>query len=92
MYADAKTQHHDVAHERRTGQVTASHQEEAMSVDNGDTGGQSARSSDANKLTLCSPVRPAQHISLVMHRWSDEDVADFRSHDPTGWSPEKHMP
>ena len=50
-------------------------------IDNGDAGGQSALSSDANKLTLCSPVRPAQHISLVMHRWSDEDVADFRSHD-----------
>ena len=50
-------------------------------IDNGDTGGQSALSSDANKLTLCSPVRPAQHISLVMHRWSEEDVAEFCLHD-----------
>ena len=46
-------------------------------IDKGDTGGQSALSSDANRLTLCSPVRPAQHISLVMHRWSEEDVAEF---------------
>ena len=50
-------------------------------IDNGDTGGQSALSSDANKLTLCSPVRPAQHISLVMQRWSEEDVAEFCLHD-----------
>ena len=46
-------------------------------IDNGDTGGQSDLSSDANKLTLCSPVQPAQHISLVMHRWSEEEVAEF---------------
>ena len=43
-------------------------------IDNGDTGGQSERSSDANKLTLCSPIRPAQHISLVMHRWSEDEM------------------
>ena len=43
-------------------------------IDNGDTGGQSERSSDANKLTLCSPLRPAQHISLVMHRWSEDEM------------------
>ena len=34
-------------------------------IDNGDTGGQSARSSDYNKLVLCSPLRPAQHIAMV---------------------------
>ena len=34
-------------------------------IDNGDTGGQSERSSDYNKLTLCSPFRPAQHIAAV---------------------------
>ena len=38
-------------------------------------------SSDANKLTLCSPIRPAQHISLVMHRWTDEEVAEFWAQD-----------
>ena len=42
-------------------------------IDNGDKGGQSERSSDANKLTLCSPS-PAQHISLVMHRWSEDEM------------------
>ena len=50
-------------------------------IDNSDTGGQSDQSSDANKLTLCSPVRPAQHISLVMHRWSEEEVAEFCQND-----------
>ena len=34
-------------------------------IDNGDTGGQSALSSDHNKLVLCSPLRPAQHIAMV---------------------------
>ena len=46
-------------------------------IDNGDTGGQSALSSDANKLTLCSPLRPAQHIRLAMHRWTDEEISNF---------------
>ena len=30
---------------------------------------------------LTSPVRPAQHISLVMHRWSEEEVAEFCQND-----------
>ena len=50
-------------------------------IDNGDTGGQSDLSSNASTLTLCSPVRPAQHISLVMHRWSEEEVAEFCQND-----------
>ena len=50
-------------------------------IDNGDTGGQSERSSDANKLTLCSPLRPAQHISLVMHSWTSDTIEHFRLHD-----------
>ena len=53
-------------------------------IDNGDTGGQSERSSDANKLTLCSPLRPAQHISLVMHNWtsaSPDTIRYFQAHD-----------
>ena len=50
-------------------------------IDNGDTGGQSALSSDANKLTLCSPLRPAQHIRLAMHRWTEEEISDFFAHD-----------
>ena len=34
-------------------------------IDNADVGGQSALSSDANKLVLCSPLRPAQHIAIT---------------------------
>ena len=34
-------------------------------IDNADTGGQSALSSDANKLVLCTPLRPAQHAAAV---------------------------
>eukprot|EP00435_Cladocopium_sp_Y103_P068877 s168_g32.t1 len=44
-------------------------------IDNGDTGGQSDRSADANKLTLCSALRPAQHITLAMQTWDTEAVA-----------------
>ena len=45
-------------------------------IDNGDTGGQSSLSSDWNKLALCSPLRPAQHVSLIAasmprQQWSD---------------------
>eukprot|EP00435_Cladocopium_sp_Y103_P048528 s781_g14.t1 len=50
-------------------------------IDNGDTGGQSELSSDANKLTLCSPLRPAQHIALVMHEWSPEEQQNFHQVD-----------
>eukprot|EP00435_Cladocopium_sp_Y103_P031497 s1905_g8.t1 len=50
-------------------------------IDNGDTGGQSELSSDANKLTLCSPLRPAQHIALVMHEWSLEEQQHFHQDD-----------
>jgi hypothetical protein len=50
-------------------------------IDNGDTGGQSERSSDSNKLTLCSPLRPVQHISLVVHLWSSEEIQEFCQHD-----------
>ena len=34
-------------------------------IDNADHGGQSALSSDANKLVLCSPLRVAQHIAVT---------------------------
>ena len=50
-------------------------------IDKGDTGGQSERSSGAKKLTFCSPLGPAQHISLVMHLWSCEDIQEFCRHD-----------
>ena len=41
-------------------------------IDNGDTGGQSERSSDWNKLVLCSPLRPAQHVGAVASLLTDE--------------------
>ena len=40
-------------------------------IDNGDTG-QSERSSDWNKLVLCSPLRPAQHIGAVASLLTDD--------------------
>ena len=46
-------------------------------IDNADTGGQSDRSSDSNKLTLCSPLGPAQHVVLVLAGWSHEAIAEF---------------
>ena len=39
-------------------------------IDNADHGGQSALSSDANKLVLCSPLRVAQHI-VATHQYMD---------------------
>ena len=35
-------------------------------IDDAAKGGQSALTSDANKLVLCSPLRPAQHIAAAM--------------------------
>ena len=40
-------------------------------IDNADTGGQSALSSDANKLVLCTPLRPAQHAAAVVAAMSE---------------------
>eukprot|EP00438_Fugacium_kawagutii_P021872 Skav233041 [mRNA] locus=scaffold909:1185193:1185945:- [translate_table: standard] len=50
-------------------------------IDDGHLGGQSDRSSDANKLTLCSALRPAQHVALVMRRWSPAQLALFQEGD-----------
>ena len=46
-------------------------------IDNGDTGGQSERSSDSNKLTLFSPI-PAQQ--LAMSAWIEEEILWFNDH------------
>lgn len=35
-------------------------------IDNADQGGQTEYSADFNKLVLCSPLRPAQHIQATM--------------------------
>ena len=50
-------------------------------IDNADTGGQSLRSSDANKLVLCSPLRPAQHIAAVMQRMDEGQLRSAREGD-----------
>eukprot|EP00435_Cladocopium_sp_Y103_P041796 s1601_g11.t1 len=50
-------------------------------IDNGDTGGQSDRSADANKLTLCSALRPAQHITLAMQTWDVDTIQTFQAGD-----------
>ena len=50
-------------------------------IDNADTGGQSLRSSDANKLVLCSPLRPAQHIAAVMQRMDESQLRLARKGD-----------
>ena len=42
-------------------------------IDDAARGGQSDRSNDANKLVLCSPLRPAQHIALVANHFSDAE-------------------
>ena len=50
-------------------------------IDNADTGGQSELSSDANKLVLCSPLRPAQHIALVHSRCSPAALSEAQAGD-----------
>ena len=50
-------------------------------IDNADAGGQTLRSSDANKLVLCSPLRPAQHISQVLRHMSPPELAQAAATD-----------
>lgn len=57
-------------------------------IDNADSGGQTERSSDANKLPLCSALRPAQHVALVMRQWSPEQLAEFQEGDSWESGPE----
>lgn len=45
-------------------------------IDNADDGGQSERSSDSNKLVLCSPFRPAQQIAWVISRMTAVQLAE----------------
>ena len=42
-------------------------------IDYAARGGQSALSADRNKLVLCSPLRPAQHIAAVSS-WASDDL------------------
>ena len=50
-------------------------------IDNADDGGQSERSSDSNKLVLCSPFRPAQQISWVLSGMTPSDLKAASLHD-----------
>ena len=50
-------------------------------IDNADAGGQTLRSADANKLVLCSPLRPAQHISQVLRQMSPSERAQAAATD-----------
>ena len=50
-------------------------------IDNADTGGQSERSQDANKLQLCSPFRPAQQIAITLQAMSAAQLHEARAGD-----------
>ena len=50
-------------------------------IDNADVGGQSLLSSDANKLVLCSPLRPAQHIAITHSYLSSEALSQAQASD-----------
>ena len=50
-------------------------------IDNADVGGQCERSSDPNKLTLCSPIRPAQHVAVAMNFLEGSDLSRARKSD-----------
>ncbi|CAE7039628.1 unnamed protein product [Symbiodinium sp. CCMP2592] len=47
-------------------------------IDNAADGGQSAASSDSNKLVLCSPLRPAQHLRATIDQMSEEQLQEAR--------------
>ena len=51
-------------------------------IDDAARGGQSERSQDANKLVLCTPFRPAQHIALVAHFTPAAEWTAMISEDP----------
>ena len=50
-------------------------------IDSADVGGQSERSSDPNKLTLCSPIHPAQHVAVAMNFMEGSDLRRARQSD-----------
>ena len=52
-------------------------------IDDAARGGQSERSHDANKLVLCSPFRPAQHVALVAQLLSPAEWKTAMQED--GW-------
>ena len=50
-------------------------------IDNAHTGGQSAFSSESNKLVLCSALRPAQHASLAVSALGFDGAKEVLQHD-----------
>ena len=50
-------------------------------IDNAHTGGQSAFSSESNKLVLCSALRPAQHASLAVSALGFDRAKEVLQHD-----------
>ena len=51
-------------------------------IDDAARGGQSERSQDANKLVLCTPFRPAQHVALVAHFTTEAEWTAQANDDP----------
>ena len=55
-------------------------------IDDAARGGQSERSQDANKLVLCTPFRPAQHVALVAHFTPEAEwTAQANDHPARSW-------
>ena len=50
-------------------------------IDDAAKGGQSASSSDSNKLVLCTPMRPAQHIQSLLSSMSGDSLRRCREDD-----------
>ena len=50
-------------------------------IDDAAKGGQSASSSDSNKLVLCTPMRPAQHIQSLLSSMSGDNLRHCREGD-----------
>ena len=50
-------------------------------IDNAHTGGQSAFSSESNKLVLCSALRPAQHAALAVSAFGFDRAKEVLQHD-----------
>ncbi|CAE7846314.1 unnamed protein product, partial [Symbiodinium necroappetens] len=50
-------------------------------IDNAADGGQSATSADSNKLVLCSPLRPAQHLRATISYMSEAELSAARAED-----------
>ena len=50
-------------------------------IDDAAVGGQSASSRDSNKLVLCTPLRPAQHVQAILFYLTELEKAEIRHSD-----------